>query len=62
MRLVVLLVQKLVRYASLLIPLPLHLQEILILLQRGRTTFECLFGLGLHVLDVIDELSLLGLS
>lgn len=62
MRLVVLLVQEFVRYASLLIPFPLHVQEVLILLQRDRTTFACFFGLGLHVLDVVNELSLLSLA
>lgn len=62
MWLVVLLVHEFVRYASLLIPLPLHVQEVLILLQRSRTTFACFFGLGLHVLYVIDELSLLSLA
>jgi hypothetical protein len=62
MRLVVLLVQEFVRYASLLIPFPLHVQEVLVLLQCSRTTFACFFGLGLHVLDVVNELSLLSLA
>ena len=62
MRLVVLLVQQFVRYASLLIPLPLHVQEVLVLLQRSCSTFACFFGLGLHVLDVVNELSLLSLA
>jgi len=62
MRFVVLLVHELVSYASLLVPFALHVQEVLILLQRGHTTFACFSGLGLHVLDVVDELSLLGLA